>query len=57
MAVQQNNRQRLSVPQGTGQAVLALQSGLAKKAVLRKGWKFDNLYPLLWRREWLEQPQ
>jgi len=55
MAVQQNNRQRLSVPQGTGQAVLALQSGLAKKAVLRKGWKFDNLYPLLWRREWLEQ--
>jgi group II intron reverse transcriptase/maturase len=55
MAVQQNNRQRLSVPQGTGQAILALQSGLARKAVLRKGWKFDNLYPLLWRREWLEQ--
>ncbi len=55
MAIQHTNRQRLEVPQGTGQAILALQSRLARKAVLRKWWKFDNLYPLLWRQEWLEQ--
>jgi len=54
MALQQTAPQGTAVPQGTGQAILALQSGLAAKAVLRKWWRFDNLYPLLWRREWLD---
>ena len=53
MAVQQTVSQGMAAPQGVGEAVLVLQSGLAAKAVLRKGHRFKRLYPLIWRREWL----
>ncbi len=36
-----------------GRAVLAIQSGLARIATLRKHKRFYNLHPLLWKREWL----
>ena len=36
-----------------GRAVLNIQSGLAIAATRRKDKQFHNLYPLLWRREWL----
>ena len=36
-----------------GRAVLNIQSGLAIAATRRKEKQFHNLYPLLWRREWL----
>jgi len=55
MAVQQPSRQRLVAPSGAGQAVLSLQSGLATTATMRRRKRFGRLYPLLWRREWLEQ--
>lgn len=54
MAVQQTVSQETAAPQGVGQAVLVLQSGLAAKAVLRKAHRFKRLFPLIWRREWLE---
>jgi group II intron reverse transcriptase/maturase len=38
-----------------GRAVLNIQSGLAITATRRKDKQFHNLYPLLWRREWLNQ--
>ena len=38
-----------------GRAVLNIQSGLAIAATRRKDKQFHNLYPLLWRREWLNQ--
>ena len=38
-----------------GRAVLSIQSGLAITATRRKDKQFHNLYPLLWRREWLNQ--
>ena len=36
-----------------GRAVLNIQSGLAIAATRRKDKQFHNLYPLLWKREWL----
>ena len=36
-----------------GRAVLNIQSGLAIAATRQKDKQFHNLYPLLWRREWL----
>src|SRR5437016_5694982 len=36
-----------------GRAVLNIQSGLAIAATRRPNKQFHNLYPLLWRREWL----
>lgn len=36
-----------------GRAVLNIESGLATAATRRKDKRFHNLYPLLWRREWL----
>ena len=38
-----------------GRAVLNVQSGLAIAATRRPNKQFLNLYPLLWRREWLIQ--
>jgi group II intron reverse transcriptase/maturase len=38
-----------------GRAVLNIQSGLAISATRRKDKQFHNLYPLLWKREWLNQ--
>ena len=38
-----------------GRAVLNIQSGLAIAATRRKDKQFHNLYPLLWRREWLNR--
>ncbi len=38
-----------------GRAVLNIQSGLAITATRRKNKQFHNLYPLLWKREWLNQ--
>ena len=38
-----------------GRAVLSIQSGLAIAATRRKDKQFHNLYPLLWKREWLNQ--
>ena len=55
MAVQQPSWRRLVAPSGAGQAILSLQSGLATTATMRRRKRFRRLYPLLWRREWLEQ--
>jgi len=55
MVVQQTVRRRMGVPSGTGQTILVLQSGLAAAAILRKDKRFRRLFPLLWRREWLDK--
>jgi len=43
---------RQTAPKGS-KAILELQSGLAAAAVSRKDKRFRRLYPILWRREWL----
>jgi len=57
MAIKQVNPQgKTPVPSnGEGQAILSLQSRLAITAKRAREHRFDGLYSLLWRQEWLSK--